>query len=203
MCELSIHHPSHHAFYDFIVTTNHQFVVLLCKFIFKAVVYKYFCVNYFYSCIVYCFISLPVDSRKCIMNCHKVKFQWNFYVVSKSDLRCLKFYIRVKVHEAHQRNKMELQPSIYKCKAWQCLARSHVVLHHNYYLQQTNNVKFFGIASSVCNKVEFGNWRISPSSSIFCFLMKKKMYFVLLSIKPQPCCKRPHMDQILFRYNIF
>ena len=143
MCELSIHHLSHHAFYDdFIVTTNHQFVVLLCQFKFKAVVYKYFCVNYFYSCIVYCFISLPADSRKCIMNCHKVKFQWNFYVVSKSDVRCLKFYIRVKVHEAHQRNKMELQPSIHKCKAWQCLARSHDVLHHNYNLQQTNNVKF-------------------------------------------------------------
>ena len=126
--------PSCILFYDdFIVTTNRQFFVLLCHFKFKAVVYKYFCVNYFYSCIVYCFISLPVDSRKCIMNCHKVKFQWNFYVVSKSDLRCLKFYIRVKVHEAHQRNKMELQPSIYKCKAWQCLARSHFVLHHNYY----------------------------------------------------------------------
>ena len=135
--------PSCILFYDdFIVTTNRQFFVLLCHFKFKAVVYKYFCVNYFYSCIVYCFISLPVDSRKCIMNCYKVKFQWNFHVVSKSDLRCLKFYIRVKVHEAHQRNKMELQPSIYKCKAWQCLARSHVVLHHNYYLQQTNNVKF-------------------------------------------------------------
>ena len=105
MCEVSIHHPSHHAFYDFIVTTNHQFVVLLCQFKSKAVVYKYFCVNYFDSCIVYCFISLPVDSKKCIMNCHKVKFQCNFYVVSKSDLRCLKFYIKVKVHEAHQRNK--------------------------------------------------------------------------------------------------
>ena len=102
----TIIHPIMHFMILLSQQTTSLLVVLLCHFKFKAVVYKYFCVNYFYSCIVYCFISLPVDSRKCIMNCHKVKFQCNFYVVSKSDLRCLKFYIKVKVHEAHQRNKL-------------------------------------------------------------------------------------------------